>query len=111
MLFWEKIKKRKTMEIMLQRMGILLNLSYCCVITSYTADHGLHSLGKGHNISAVFQGPRTSSCQRILQGQLRLAQHSEQTEMSSGSSRGWQTESLSWRGHVESQKILIATWC
>lgn len=32
------------------------NLRYCCVIASYTACHGLHSLGKGHNISAVFQG-------------------------------------------------------
>lgn len=30
------------------------NLSYCWVITSYTAYHGLRSLGKGHNISAVF---------------------------------------------------------
>lgn len=81
------------------------NLSYCCVITSYTDYHGLHSLGKRHNISAVFQGPCTSSCHRILQGQLRLAQLSEQTKMSLGSSQGWQTESLSWRGHVESQKI------
>lgn len=33
------------------------DLSHCCVITSYTAYHGLHSLRKGHNISAVFQGP------------------------------------------------------
>lgn len=93
-------RKRKNNGNTVTKNQALAYISWCST-ASYTAHHGLHILGKKHNISG------DTSYQRILKGQLKLTWLSYETAMSSGCFWDWQTaqwhlRSPCWRGHADS---------